>query len=209
MSEPNKNTITLLIPGLESKVLEKKYLHSLDDKLAKINSAIAFHSDWTSPETFKQKLKRLGQVVESAKQNNQKVIFVGVSAGAALAESWMLLHPHDDTVIHLYSLCGVLDPRLDNPLIDALTGPNPSFSEMVVFLRKNLHQKSITDANLPSKITVFSSKDDDVVPREASDPPWVKEVVKIGSDNHIVSIVKMLLGFFKFKKSPFSRLAQK
>lgn len=181
----------ILIRGLED------IGDSVSREIGKILGAEAFKSDWyNKKETLSAKLKRLGRMIDKAKDNGQSVVIIGLSAGAGLAESYLLRHPED--LAYIYSLLGVLHPDIHDPNIIKLNKTSSSFREMTHDLYKRLTPQAIHASGLDSKIIAYSSLGDTVVPYKVESPPWVKTVHVVGKQDHVQAIVKIILtGLYK------------
>lgn len=151
-----------------------------------------FNPYWYNPqETVEEKLIRLGQVVDQAKNQEKQVVLVGISAGAALAMAFMLQRPK--SIRHLYSLSGVLDPtNQSSPELDHLK-KNKTLREVIEYLDGNLNQGTITRLHLADRITAYYSPGDKKVPSSIASPDWVGKKKRMGSSGHITTIVRTLI----------------
>lgn len=155
--------------------------------------ATTFNSNWKTPEKLDDKLKRLHLVVKEAKDRGKEVIFIAVSAGAALAMAYTLKNP--DNVRHIYSLSGLLNPNLKKMDLSHLTSTSSSFNEVATYLTAELTPETIKRLHLSDKVSAYSSPKgkDSVVPFEATQPDWVKIKRYIGSANHAPTIARILI----------------
>ncbi len=190
----------ILIRGLES--IED----NMSLKIGKILGVDTFNSDWYGNEDITAKTSRLDHMVQEGIDLGQKVAIIGISAGAGLGEYYMLRHPHKITL--LYSLLGVLQPDIDNPKIVSLSNTSNSFREMTTYLYHHLTPETIYTHHLDTKIIVYSTLGDKVVPYETQSPAWIKVKKIVGKQNHIQTIIKIML-FALYKRLSLMKLAKK
>jgi len=162
--------------------------------------AIPFNSNWfDEKENLSTKLHRLDQIVDEAKNSGKQVIFIGVSAGAALAMAYMIENP--DKIRHVFSLSGLLNIDLKTQDLTHLTKASSSFKEIAEFLDKKLTPKVKNRLHLPDKVSAYSSPEgkDTTVPYSAAQPAWLKKENQrfIGNANnapdHASAIAQTLL----------------
>lgn len=160
--------------------------------LGKSLGAVSFNSNWfDKEENLASKLGRLDGEVQKAKDVGQEVVLIGVSAGGGLAKSYILKHP--GSITHVYSLLGVLDPKMEDPKIKRLADQSSSFKELVENLQQNLTEENIKPYHLNQRITAYSSKGDQTVPTIVSAPPWIETRRVVDHGDHAPTIAKLLL----------------
>ena len=192
----------------DHKQVELILLRGMEDLPDTVSGIIAnslgarpFNSNWFDKpkEDLRTKLHRLDQVVDEARNNGKQVIFIGVSAGAALAMAYMIENPNK--IRHVFSLSGLLNIDLKTQDLTHLTKASSSFKEIAEFLDKKLTPKVKNRLHLPDKVSAYSSPEgkDTTVPYSAAQPAWLKKENQrfIGNANnapdHASAIAQTLL----------------
>lgn len=190
-----KNFETILIRGLED------LPDPVTGAIAKYIRIEAFNSEWLDKsEKMEGKIERLDKIVKRAKKEGKEIVFIGVSAGAALALIYMMKHP-ENKIRYLFSFSGVLDTRLkkgdvkEKEQIKRLSEISDAFGESVEYISGKLNDKVIRDLDLKEVVYVYSSsgESDGTVPKKVMLAKWVSHAYDLGPLKHVPAIIKSLI----------------
>jgi pimeloyl-ACP methyl ester carboxylesterase len=169
------------LPGWASKLMAEH-----------LEACEVFDPKWKDDEGLEEKVKGLEKVIAKAACNSGPIVIVGISAGAGLSVEYVLRHP--EKINHIFSVGGVLNPDPETQDLEPLTGTSRGFKEMAFDLAKRLKGLDVDEKlKLGKMITVYDGVDDEVVPKEALEPIWIKKINKIESKMHLVTIGLALL----------------
>jgi hypothetical protein len=147
---------------------------------------------WKDENGLEEKLEGLEKIMAKAACNPGPIVVVGISAGAGLVLEHVLRHP--GKISYIFSVGGVLNPDPETQELETLTNNSRGFKEMVFDLAKRLKELDFDEKlRLGKIITVYDGIDDEVVPKEALEPIWIKKINKIESKVHLVTIGLALL----------------
>lgn len=188
------------------KVILIRGLEDLNEATTKLLGTISktdiFNPQWRTDESLVDKASRLDGLVQSALNEGKQPIVIGISAGAAMMEAYMLMYP--DKIRHGYSLSGLLNPNFNEINLDHLTSTSPGFKQVAEYLTDNLTPEAIKRLQLPLKISAYNSPDDTIVPLAASHPSWLKNFRSVGRGDHLESIIRALAGDIRRQASQFA-----
>jgi len=169
------------LPGWASKLMAEH-----------LEACEVYDPKWKDENGLEEKVKGLGKIIAKAACNPGPIVVVGISAGAGLTVEYVLRHP--GKISHIFSVGGVLNPDPEKQELEPLTSTSRGFKEMAFDLAKRLKELDFDEKlKLGKIITVYDGIDDEVVPKEALEPIWIKKINKIESKVHLVTIGLALL----------------
>lgn len=191
----------ILIRGLED------LPESVSRAIGKVFNIETFDAKWRTgedEEDLERKLGRLDAKVTEVREEGKYPIVLGVSAGAAMMEAYMLRYP--DKVLHGYSLSGLLiNSTSDMEDLTRFIRTSPGFGLVANYLKEKLTPEAINNLRLPLKISAYNSPKDTVVLENQSHPSWIKSFHDVKKGNHVQAIVRALATDIVGQMSALSR----
>lgn len=186
--EADRNQVeVILIRGLED------LPENVANAIGKAFNIKVFDPRWRTEEGLDEKTERLDLVVQKAIDEGKQPIVIGLSAGAAMMETYMLKYHHK--IRHGYSVSGLLNPDLNTMDLSHLTSTSPGFQKVAEYLTEHLTPQVVEALDLPQKISAYNSPDDTVVPQQASRPSWIRNenYHNVGRGDHLESVFRALV----------------
>lgn len=154
-----------------------------------------FDPKWKTEISLQQKLNRLNERIQKAKNEDKPIFVVGLSAGALLALIYAMEHPGD--ICRILSVCGVLNPNgLDPKMRRNFIRDYAGFKQAANYFSPESNQDSanyIKRLHLPAIINAYSSTGDSFVTLAASRPLWIENHRFVGSADHAPAIARTVV----------------